>query len=129
MPDRLGGPRQRELKERVSLITARSEVIHALETQHHVPRSRKADGGIATAVASWARGAPLGVVLDVARRDIGEVAAGDFVRIAKQVADLCEQVSYANTHPDLVAAAAEAKSLIVRSVVAAGGLEVSASQP
>ncbi len=129
LPDRLGGPRQRELKERVALITARSEVIHALETQHRVPRSRKADGGIATAVASWARGAPLGVVLDVARRDVGEVAAGDFVRIAKQVADLCEQVSYANTHPELVDAAAEAKTLIVRSVVAAGGLEVSASQP
>ena len=65
----------------------------------------------------------------MARRDVGEVAAGDFVRIAKQVADLCEQVSYANTNPELVDAAAEAKTLIVRSVVAAGGLEVSASQP
>ena len=129
LPDRLGGPRQRALQERTDLIVARSETLHALEALHKIPRSRKADGGIATAVASWARGAPLGVVLEVARRDIGEVAAGDFVRIVKQVADLCEQVCYANTHQDLVEAASEARSLIVRSVVAAGGLEVSASQP
>jgi ATP-dependent RNA helicase HelY len=128
LPDRLGGPRQRELKERTELIVARSEALHVLETHHKIPRSRKADGGIATAIASWARGAPLGVVLDVARRDIGDVAAGDFVRIAKQVADLCEQVSYAQTHPDLMESATEARGLIVRSVVAAGGLEVSANQ-
>ncbi len=128
LPDRLGGPRQRELKERTELIVARSEALHVLETHHKIPRSKKADGGIATAIASWARGAPLGVVLDVARRDIGDVAAGDFVRIAKQVADLCEQVSYAQTHPDLMESATEARGLIVRSVVAAGGLEVSANQ-
>lgn len=127
LPDRLGGPRQRELKDRTNLVLARSDALHNLETHHRVPRSRKADGGIATAVASWARGASLGVVLDVARRDVGEVAPGDFVRTAKQVADLCEQVHFASVTSDLRDAAIEAKTLIVRSVVAASGLEVSAN--
>ena len=44
-------------------------------------------------MAAWARGASLGDALAVVARDAGEVAPGDFVRIVRQVADLCEQVA------------------------------------
>ena len=38
-------------------------------------------------------GASLGTVLDLADAEIGQTSPGDFVRNAKQVADLCEQLA------------------------------------
>jgi ATP-dependent RNA helicase HelY len=127
LPDRLGGPRVRQLQERIEEVLVRSDALQVIEAHHAVPRSRRAEGGIATAVASWARGATLGVVLEVAQRDVGEVAPGDFVRIAKQVGDLLEQITYVAPSGDLVELASEARKMVVRSVVAAQGTAVSAS--
>jgi hypothetical protein len=43
-------------------------------------------------MAAWTRGAPLGTVLDIADAEVGTLSPGDFVRHAKQVADLGEQI-------------------------------------
>ena len=76
-----------------------AERIRAVEEHHLVPRTRQPPPGLATAVASWARGASFGTALAVAARDVGELAPGDFVRTVKSVADLAQQVSYAAVDP------------------------------
>ena len=70
-----------------------SATLGGLEDVHLVPHTRAPEPQAAAAVAAWARGAPLGDALAVVARDAGEVAPGDFVRIVRQVADLCEQVA------------------------------------
>ncbi|MDA8357459.1 MAG: DEAD/DEAH box helicase [Actinomycetota bacterium] len=117
---RLGAARRADLDERIAAIEKRSAVLRELETVHRVPPLRRPEGGLAGAVTSWARGAPLRVVLDVAALDVGEVAPGDFVRIAKQVADLADQVAQASTDTAIAAAAAQSARMVLRDVVAAG---------
>jgi ATP-dependent RNA helicase HelY len=85
-----------------------------------VPRTRQPAPGLATAVASWARGASFEVAMGVASRDVGELAAGDFVRTMKSVADLAQQVSHTAADPAVAAAAREAVQLLLRGVVAGG---------
>ena len=75
---------------------------------------------MATAVASWARGASFETVLAVAARDVGDLAPGDFVRTVKSVADLVQQVSHAATDPETVASARQAVDMLLRGVVAVG---------
>ena len=83
-------------------------------------RTRSIESGLATAVASWARGATLSTVLAVATRDVGEVAPGDFVRVVKQVADLAEQVAHVAQDPAVSQSALDLVPLLLRSVVAGG---------
>ena len=64
-----------------------------------MPRTRQPEPGLAGAVAAWARGARFGTVLEVAARDVGEVAPGDFVRTVKQLADLVGQVALVAPDP------------------------------
>ena len=94
-----------------------------------MPRTRSAEPGLATAVASWTRGAALSTVLEVAKRDVGEIAPGDLVRILKQVADLAEQVTRICDDDETRTACADVVPLILRSVVATGGPLVSAGAP
>ena len=61
--------------------------------------------GLATAVASWARGASFETALAVAARDVGDLAPGDFVRTVKSVADLVQQLAHAATDPVTAASA------------------------
>ena len=104
-----------------------SERLRSIEEIHLVPKTRSAEPGLATAVASWARGASLTTALAVAARDIGEIAPGDFVRVVKQVADLAEQLGHASEDPAVSAACAAVVPELLRSVVASGGPLVSAS--
>ena len=76
------------------------------------------DDGFARAIASWTRGASLATALDVADAEVGTMAPGDFVRHAKQVADLCEQIARLAVGTELVTVTQEAKAGILRSVVA-----------
>jgi ATP-dependent RNA helicase HelY len=126
LPDRLGQRRVRELAERCERLVELAEHVRGVEEVHHVPRTRRPEAGLSTAVASWVRGAALATVLDVARRDVGEVAPGDLVRVLKQVADLAEQISRAASDPAVADAALSARDAVVRSVVASGGPVVSA---
>ena len=125
--DRLGERRRADLGERLGHLEHLGERVRGLEEVHLVPRTRQPEGGLAGAVTSWARGASFATVLEVAARDAGEVAPGDFVRTVKEVADLVGQVSMVSPDPGTAAAAGEALPMLVRGVVAAGGLTASAN--
>jgi ATP-dependent RNA helicase HelY len=120
LQDRLGDKRTAELAWRCDAIAAMAERIRAVEEAHLVPRTRQPAAGLATSVASWARGASFSTALGVAARDVGELAPGDFVRTVKSVADLAQQVSHTAVDPGVAGAAREAVDLLLRGVVAGG---------
>jgi superfamily II RNA helicase len=116
--DRLGQRRREVLADRLGALSRHSSVLAGLEDVHLVPHTKAPEPQAAAAVAAWARGAPLCDALAVVARDAGEVAPGDFVRIVRQVADLCEQVARLAADPATARAADEAAYAVVRSVVA-----------
>ncbi|HEV2428100.1 MAG TPA: DEAD/DEAH box helicase [Acidimicrobiales bacterium] len=118
--DRLGPERRGVLAERVAALSALSARVRAVEERHRVPHAREPDGRFATTIAAWARGAPLGAVLDVADAAVGPTSPGDFVRQAKQVADLCEQLALLHRRDDVAGVARAARDCLLRSVVVAG---------
>jgi ATP-dependent RNA helicase HelY len=118
--DRLGPQRRDTMDERIREITLLSIATHEVEDRYHVPHAREPDGRFATVIAAWARGAPLGTVLDLADVEVGLTSPGDFVRQAKQVGDLCEQLARLHERSDVADAAAAARDLVLRSVVVAG---------
>ena len=118
IPDRLGNDRRISLDERLRALGVIAATVRQAEDQFQVPHGRDPDGAFATTIAAWSRGAPLGTVLDVADVEIGQTSPGDFVRIAKQVADLCEQLARLNQLGDVADQAALARDSVVRSVVA-----------
>jgi ATP-dependent RNA helicase HelY len=83
-----------------------------------VPHAKEPDGKFATTIAAWARGASLSTVLDLADVEVGQTSPGDFVRNAKQVADLCEQLSRMHDLTEVAGVAALARDAVLRSVVA-----------
>lgn len=83
-----------------------------LEREHHLPGSEPIAPGLARAMHSWARGAMLDRVLDEA-----ELAAGDFVRWAKQTIDLLDQLSLVADAP-LAATARNALEAVRHGIVA-----------
>ena len=116
--DRLGQERRGNISERMSEITLTAAAIAAVEDRFKVPHAKEPDGKFATTIAAWARGASLGTVLDLADVEIGQTSPGDFVRNAKQVADLCEQLSRMHHLIDVADVAAQAREAVLRSVVA-----------
>ncbi len=118
--DRLGDKRTAELAWRCDAISIMAERIRAVEEAHLVPRTRQPAAGLATAVASWARGASFSTALEVAGRDVGDLAPGDFVRTMKSVADLAQQVSHTAVDTGVAGAAREAVDQLLRGVVAGG---------
>ncbi len=120
LQDRLGDKRRSELAARCDALTVLAERIRDIEEAHRVPRTRQPAPGLATAVASWARGASFSTALGVAARDVGELAPGDFVRTMKSVADLAQQVSHTAVDTEVASAAREAVNLVLRGVVAGG---------
>ncbi len=83
-----------------------------LEQEHHLPGSEAVATGLAQAMYSWARGMPLERVLIEA-----DMAAGDFVRWAKQTIDLLDQLSLVADAP-LATTARKALDTIRRGIVA-----------
>ncbi len=116
--DRLGQERRGSIAERTYEIRMIAATINEVEDRFMVPHAKEPDGKFATTIAAWARGASLGTVLDVADVEIGQTSPGDFVRNAKQVADLCEQLSRMRHLTDVADVAAEARDAVLRSVVA-----------
>ena len=116
--DRLGPERRLNLHERMHEITVLSAAIREVEDRYRVPHPKEPDGKFAPVIAAWARGVTLGTVLDLADVEIGQTSPGDFVRNAKQVADLCEQLSRLTHLGDLANCAFEARDAVLRSVVA-----------
>jgi ATP-dependent RNA helicase HelY len=87
-----------------------------LEREHRLSGSEVPSPALATAMHAWASGADLGFVL--ADTDL---AAGDFVRLTKQVVDLLDQVSIV-ADAELGATARAAIDAVRRGVVAYGSV-------
>jgi ATP-dependent RNA helicase HelY len=116
--DRLGPERRLNLSERLHEISVMSATVREVEERYRVPHAKEPDGKFAPVIAAWARGVTLGTVLDLADVEIGQTSPGDFVRNAKQVADLCEQLSRLTHLGDLAQTAFDARDAVLRSVVA-----------
>jgi ATP-dependent RNA helicase HelY len=116
--DRLGQVRRVSISERLREISLISITIQEVEERYKVPHFKEPDGHFATVIAAWARGVTLGTVLDLADAEIGQTSPGDFVRNAKQVADLCEQLGRMRHLTTVADVALDARDAVLRSVVA-----------
>jgi ATP-dependent RNA helicase HelY len=116
--DRLGQVRRVSINERLHEISTISITIREVEERYKVPHFKEPDGHFATVIAAWARGVTLGTVLDLADAEIGQTSPGDFVRNAKQVADLCEQLGRMRHLTAVADVALDARDAVLRSVVA-----------
>lgn len=83
-----------------------------IEEEHSLPRTEGVATGLSTAMHLWARGSSLATVLGEA-----DLAAGDFVRWAKQTIDLLDQLSQVASG-ELAVTARAAVDAIRRGVVA-----------
>ncbi|GAA4538215.1 DEAD/DEAH box helicase [Pseudonocardia xishanensis] len=91
------------------------------ERRHRIDRTREPDLGFAWPIHRWARGESLAQVLEAADRNGQELSAGDFVRWARQVLDLLEQIAgVAGRTTPVGRTAAKAAGAVRRGVVAAG---------
>lgn len=88
-----------------------------IEQEHHLPGSEPLAPGLAAAMHSWARGGSLDRVLIDA-----DMAAGDFVRWAKQTIDLLDQLSITAEDDELARTARRALDGVRRGIVAYSGL-------
>jgi superfamily II RNA helicase len=116
--DRLGQERRGDISQRTHEIRMIATSISDVEDRYNVPHAKEPDAKFATTIAAWARGASLGTVLDLADVEIGQTSPGDFVRNAKQVADLCEQLARLSAPTGLAEVAICARDAVMRSVVA-----------
>jgi len=116
--DRLGQERRANISDRLLEIQSLAVRIRTVEDHYKVPHFKEPDGAFANTVAAWARGASLMTVLDLADVEIGQTSPGDFVRNAKQVADLCEQLARRSDLGEVAEVAADARDAVLRSVVA-----------
>src|ERR1035437_3001516 len=116
--DRLGQERRESISERLREITFIAATVRGVEERYKVPHFKEPDGHFATIIAAWARGVTLGTVLDLADAEIGQTSPGDFVRNAKQVADLCEQLARMRHLTNVADVALAARDAVLRSVVA-----------
>jgi ATP-dependent RNA helicase HelY len=93
-----------------------------VEADHEVPESRDLDLGFAWAAYRWADGQSLDRVLAGAEQAGTELSGGDFVRWARQLIDLLDQVAKVAEEP-VARAARQAVDRVRRGVVAvaAGG--------
>ncbi|HWI32439.1 MAG TPA: DEAD/DEAH box helicase [Microbacterium sp.] len=103
------GPFRAALNETLELWAR----LDDLEQDHHLPGSEPPSAGLAQAMSSWARGLPLDRVLDEA-----DMAAGDFVRWAKQTIDLLDQLSIVADDADFARTSRSALDSVRRGIVA-----------
>jgi len=90
--------------------------IDDLEHEHHLPGTAPLSTGLSLAMHQWARGRSLDAVLGEA-----DMAAGDFVRWAKQTIDLLDQLGIA-ADGELARTARQALELVRRGIVAYSGV-------
>ena len=112
--DELPDPRPPVVAERLHRLEGLAAELRADERRNGLRRTRRPDGGLATAMGAWARGGMLSTVL----REC-DVAPGDFVRNVRQVIDLLRQIAQVAPEPSTAEAADLAVALLRRGVVAA----------
>lgn len=90
------------------------------ERRYRLPVTKYPEAGFALSIHQWAAGAPLGYCLAAAAESGAELTPGDFVRQARQVIDLLEQVRSTAYQDDTRDRARQAIEAIRRGVVAIG---------
>ena len=102
------------LQAPIATINRELTRLNAREEHHKLDQTPPCDLGLVTPIYRWARGMHLAKALEDT-----DLAAGDFVRWAKQVIDALDQITHIPTiTPDLRARCKKAISLIRRGVVA-----------
>lgn len=99
--------------ERYDRVAALWEAQTGAERRHRLSPSRRPDGGFANAAFRWASMAELEDL------EYGALAAGDFVRVSRQLVDLLQQIR--DAFPELAADASATLRVVDRGVVAAQG--------
>lgn len=90
--------------------------IDEVENEHHLPGTQPLATGLSMAMHMWAKGRMLDAVLGEA-----DMAAGDFVRWAKQTIDLLDQLAIA-ADGELARTARQALDAIRRGIVSYSGV-------
>jgi ATP-dependent RNA helicase HelY len=99
--------------ERFERIMDLWETQTAAERRHRLSPSRRPDGGFAKAAFRWAS------MVELEDLEYGALAAGDFVRVSRQLVDLLQQIR--DAFPELAEDARAALRAVDRGVVAAQG--------
>ncbi|HVR31708.1 MAG TPA: DEAD/DEAH box helicase [Acidimicrobiia bacterium] len=89
------------------------EIQTDAERRHRLSPSRRPDGGFAKAAYRWAS------MVELDDLEYGALAAGDFVRVSRQLVDLLQQIR--DAFPELAEDARAALRAVDRGVVAAQG--------
>lgn len=113
-PPKVPGGRTRDVIKETHRLWGQ---LDALERDHKLDFLRQPDAGFAWAAYRWAEGEELDEVLNVV-----ELAAGDFVRLMKQLLDLAGQVADAAGDGPLRETARDVVRAVKRGVVAYSGL-------
>ncbi len=100
--------------ERFDRVAELWEIQTAAERRHRLSPSRRPDAGFAQAAYRWAS------LVELEDLDYGALAAGDFVRVSRQLVDLIQQVR--DAFPELAEDARATLRLVDRGVVAAQGV-------
>jgi ATP-dependent RNA helicase HelY len=90
------------------------EELVSAERRHRLSTTRAPEPGFVIVMHRWASGTELEDI------EVGALAAGDFVRVARQLVDLLRQVR--DAFPHLADDARRALDLVDRGVVAAQGV-------
>src|SRR5690625_52565 len=104
--------------EAVRATAALTRELIALEHDFHLEVTSRLELGLVMPMYHWCAGEGLGTVLAGS-----DLSAGDFVRWARQVLDLLDQIALVAPTPPLRTAAREAITAIRRGVVAQGILD------
>jgi ATP-dependent RNA helicase HelY len=115
-PDIPGGP-QSPLALALERTVRVAAELAALERDHRLTPAGELDLALVVPMLRWARGGLLGAVLRGS-----ELAPGDFVRWAKQVLDLLDQLAVAAPQESVRRTARDAITLVRRGVVAHVGV-------
>jgi ATP-dependent RNA helicase HelY len=116
VPSLPGGPHS-TLAVAVDRTVRLADELAALERDHRMTPGAPLDLALVPGMHEWARGGTLASVLRAC-----DLAAGDFVRWAKQVLDLLDQIATAAPQPHVRRRAHEAGARVRRGVVAHSAL-------
>jgi ATP-dependent RNA helicase HelY len=101
--------------DRIHSLVSAADALRDVESEMRISKSRRPEPGFAEAALRWASGDRLELVLER-----GALSPGDFVRNAKQLADLLRQLAVAAPVSETARTAREAADSIQRGVVSAG---------
>ena len=103
------------VEDRLHRLVLVADSLRSEEEAMRLPRSRRPEPGFAQIAQRWSSGERLDRVLEP-----GSLSPGDFVRNAKQLADLLRQLSLVATVRETARCAKQAADSVLRGVVAAG---------